>query len=101
MSRRQEIGRRLGSSTVQVSTFEMKTGPLVVGAALIGTGAVIGLAGLVIGGVAVLSATRRWVSQLEVPPNELARQKWAQARAATQAGASAWQDGVPAGTRNS
>jgi hypothetical protein len=100
MSRRQEAGQRSLPATLQVSTFELHTGPLVVGAALIGAGAVIGLAGMVIGGVAVLSATRRWVSQLEVPPNELARQKWAQARAATQAGASAWQDGVPADARS-
>ena len=99
MSRRQEAGRR-GPGTLQVSTFEMDSGPLIVGAALIGAGAVIGLAGMVIGGVAVLSATRRWVGQLEQPPAEVARQKWAQARAATMAGASAWQDGVPAGSRN-
>jgi hypothetical protein len=78
----------------------MDSGPLIVGAALIGAGAVIGLAGMVIGGVAVLSATRRWVGQLDQPPAEVARQKWAQARAATMAGASAWQDGVPAGSRN-
>jgi hypothetical protein len=99
MSRRQEAGRR-GPGTLQVSTFEMDSGPLIVGAALIGAGAVIGLAGMVIGGVAVLSATRRWVGQLEQPPAEVARQKWAQARAATMAGASAWQNGVPADSRN-
>ena len=99
MSRRQEGSRRV-PATLQVSTFEVNTGPLIVGAALIGTGAVIGLAGMVVGGVAALTATRRWLGQLEQPPAELARQKWARARAATTAGASAWQDGVPAGSSN-
>jgi hypothetical protein len=93
MSRRHEAGQR-GPGTLQVSTFELDTRPLVVGAALIGAGAVIGLAGMVIGGVSVLSATRRWVGQMEQPPAELARQQLAKARAATQAGASAWQNGV-------
>jgi hypothetical protein len=82
------------------SGFELNTTPLLVGAALIGAGAVIGLAGMVLSGTVMLAATRRWIRQMDVPPNELARQKWAQARAATMAGASAWQDGVGAGSRS-
>jgi hypothetical protein len=98
-------GRESGSA-LRISTFEVDTRPLAVGAALLGAGAVIGLAGLVVAGVALSAATRRWIAQLEVPPSELARQKWAQARAATAAGAAAgahaWQDGLtPAGTRQS
>jgi hypothetical protein len=89
------------SAGFQLSTFQLNTRPLAVGAALIGASAVIGLAGLVISGAVVLSATRRWIDQLEVPPNELARQKWAQARAATTAGATAWQNGLPADVRSS
>jgi hypothetical protein len=88
--------------SVQLSTFEVSTRPLAVGAALLGAGAVVGLAGLVVCGAALTAATRRWVEQLDVPPAELARQKLAQARAATAAGASAWQDGLAeAGARNS
>jgi hypothetical protein len=34
---------------------------------------------------------------MEVPPSELARQKWAQARTAVEAGTSAWQNGTKAG----
>jgi hypothetical protein len=90
---------------LQISTFQVDTQPLAVGAALLGAGVLIGLAGLAVAGVALTTATRRWIAQLEVPPSELARQKWAQARAATAAGAAAgagaWQDGVTAGARQS
>jgi hypothetical protein len=37
--------------------------------------------------------TRRRINEMEVGPNELARLKWAQARAAVAAGTSAWQNG--------
>ena len=89
------------AATFQLGTFEVSTRPLAVGAALIGASAVLGFAGIVISGAAAIAATRRWINQLEVPPNELARQKWAQARAATTAGASAWQNGLAAGARSS
>jgi hypothetical protein len=85
----------------QLGTFEVSTRPLAVGAALIGASVVFGIAGLVISGTVAISATRRWINQLDVPPNELARQKWAQARAATTAGASAWQNGLSASARSS
>jgi hypothetical protein len=35
---------------------------------------------------------------MEVPPSELARQKWAQAKTAAAAGTSAWQNGSKAST---
>jgi hypothetical protein len=85
----------------QVGTFEVSARPLAIGAALIGAGAVLGMAGLAISATAAIVATRRWMGQLEVPPNELARQKWSQARAATMAGASAWQNGLSADARSS
>lgn len=68
---------------------------LVSGVLLMGIGGVIGLAGLALGRSAVLAATRRWMRQRNVPPGELARQKLAQARAATAAGVGAWRDGRP------
>jgi len=89
------------AGTFQLGTFEVSTRPLAVGAALIGASVVFGIAGLVISGTVAISATRRWINQLDVPPNELARQKWAQARAATTAGASAWQNGLSASARSS
>lgn len=80
--------------------FQVSTTPLLSGAALMGIGAVLGVAGLVLSGSALAIGVRRWVQQMDVPPAELARAKWAQAKAATSAGASAWQNGLAArGTR--
>jgi hypothetical protein len=79
---------------------KFESGPLKAGAILIGAGAAIGLIGLAVSGGHVLAATRRWIDEMETPPSELARQKWAQGKAAAQAGASAWQaqnsNGAPA-----
>ena len=41
----------------------------------------------------LLSVTRQRVREIEVPPNELAKQKYAQARASVAAGTAAWQNG--------
>jgi hypothetical protein len=46
-----------------------------------------------VGGSHLLSVTRQRVREMEVPPNELAKQKYAQARAAVAAGTAAWQNG--------
>jgi hypothetical protein len=75
---------------------ELRTGPIVTGAALFGAGALIALAGLAVGGTHLFSATRRWIQEMEVPPSEQARIKWAQAKTAAAAGAAAWQNGTSA-----
>lgn len=72
---------------------QFQAGPLITGAVLLGAGALIATAGLVIGGGHLVSATRRWMNELETSPSDLARQKWVQAKAAYAAGASAWQNG--------
>jgi len=70
---------------------------LAAGGALVGIGGLLGLAGALLLGSVGVSATRRWVSQMEQPPAELAKRTWRQARIATaagaQAGAQAWRDG--------
>lgn len=76
-----------------ISAPQFSTGPLITSAVLVGAGTFIALAGLAIGGSHLFAATRRWIAEMEVPPSELARMKWAQARAAMSAGASAWQNG--------
>jgi hypothetical protein len=70
-----------------------RSGLLITGGSLIGAGALIALAGLAVGGTHVISATRQWIREMEVPPSELAKIKWAQARSAATAGAAAWQNG--------
>ena len=72
---------------------EFRTGPIITGAALIGGGSLIVLAGLAVAGSHLLVATRRWIQQMDVPPSEQARIKWSQAKRAAVAGAAAWQNG--------
>ena len=87
----------MSTSTQQSSSRpEFRSGPLITGAALVGAGALIALAGLAVGGSHLLSATRRWIREMEVPPKEQARIKWAQAKSAAAAAAAAWQNGVSA-----
>jgi hypothetical protein len=73
-----------------------RSGFLITGGSLVAAGAFIALAGLAVGGLHMLSATRQWIQEMEVPPSELAKIKWTQARSAATAGAAAWQNGVSA-----
>jgi hypothetical protein len=75
---------------------QFRAAPLITSAALVGAGTLIALAGLAVGSTHLLTTIRQWVREMEVPPNELARLKWTQARAAMAAGAAAWQNGPPA-----
>jgi hypothetical protein len=72
------------------------SGLLITGGALVAAGAMIALAGMAVGSLHVVSATRQWIKEMEVPPSELAKIKWAQARSAAAAGTAAWQNGVSA-----
>jgi hypothetical protein len=90
----------MSSTQSSGTTFQVKSGSLILGAALIGAGWVLGLIGLTICSSTVIAATRRWVKQMDVPPSELARLKWEQAKAATAAGTSAWQDGATTSQRS-
>jgi hypothetical protein len=70
-----------------------RSGLLITSAVLVGAGTFFVLAGLAVGGSHLLSVTRQRVREMEVPPNELAKQKYAQARAAVAADTVAWQNG--------
>jgi hypothetical protein len=72
---------------------QFRAGPLITSASMVGAGTLIVLAGLAVGGGHLLSAIRQWVAEMEVPPRELAKIKWSQARTAVAAGAAAWQNG--------
>jgi hypothetical protein len=71
---------------------QLQSGPLVTGGVLIGIGAVVALAGLAIAGSHVVAATRTWIKELEIPPSELAKLKWEQAKTAAASGASTWRE---------
>ena len=87
----------MSTDTEQSNSWpELRTGPMITGAALFGAGTLIALAGLVVGGSHLFSATRRWIREMETPPREQARIKWTQAKTAAAAGAAAWQNGVSA-----
>ena len=77
---------------------QLRARPLVTGAVLIGVGGMVALAGLIVGGSHLIAATRKWVQEMEVPPSDMAKAKWAQARAAASAGASAWRTGPADGS---
>ena len=70
---------------------EVNSGPLMTGGILIGVGALVALAGVAVAGRHLVAATRAWVNELEIPPNQVARLKWEQAKAAAAAGQTAWQ----------
>jgi hypothetical protein len=72
---------------------QLKTAPLVTGAALVGAGTLLALVGLAVGGGHLIEAVSKWINEMETSPSEQAKVKWAQAKAAMAAGAAAWQDG--------
>jgi hypothetical protein len=87
----------MSTSTESNSSWpELRTGPIITGAVLVGAGTLIALVGLAVGGTHLFAATRRWIQQMEVPPSEQARIKWAQARSAAPVGNAAWHNGVSA-----
>lgn len=70
---------------------EVRSGPLIAGGILIAIGTVVAMVGVGVAGAHVLSATREWMKELETPPDQIARLKWEQAKAAAAAGAASWQ----------
>jgi hypothetical protein len=67
---------------------------LLTSSALLAAAAALGIAGIGLATVAVGTMARRRINQMEVPPSELARRQWRQARAAVRAGAGAWRNGA-------
>ena len=70
----------------------MQSGPLIVGGSLVGIGFVLAAVGLAAAGAHVVSVTRQWVKELDVPPSQFAQLKWEQAKTAAAAGASTWRE---------
>jgi hypothetical protein len=63
---------------------------LITSSALLAAAAALGIAGIGLATVAVGAIARQRINRMEVPPSELARRQWRQARAAVRAGAGAW-----------
>lgn len=85
----------LGQSTNRSNALQIDSKLLRIGAVLAGVGGAVWLAGVALGGLALGSAAREWVQQLEQSPGEVATQKLRQAIAAGAAGAEAWSKGPP------
>lgn len=77
---------------IQISSTNSRA--LIVGIALVATGGLISLCGMGISGTAAINALRRWIMAQQEPPGQIVKRKISQAKAATAAGASAWQDGM-------
>jgi hypothetical protein len=65
---------------------------LMVAAALLALGTVLGMTGFAVAASALVAAGRRWYRRADLPPHHLARLKWEQAKAAAGAGSTAWRD---------
>lgn len=79
------------SQTYPLGPFQIHKAPIILGAVMVGTGGLIGLIGMLVGGTAMASACRQWFREIDVPPSEVVKQKWGQTKAATAAGSAAWQ----------
>jgi hypothetical protein len=87
----------MSSSGSSMTRFQISSGnskALMVGFGLIAAGGLISLCGIGLGGTAALTAGRRWLLAQEEAPSVMVKRKISQAKAATSAGASAWQDGM-------
>ena len=82
--------------SVPYTRFSLNSTPMIVGAVLIGAGSLIGLSGMIVGGTAMMSATRQWFHELERPSSKVAKSKLSQDTAGKMSDASAWQqaDGI-------
>jgi hypothetical protein len=63
---------------------------VIAGSILFGVGGALALAGAAVAGIAVVTAFRQRVQQMDVPPSELARQHWSAVKHATTAGRDVW-----------
>jgi hypothetical protein len=73
------------------TAFQLHKSSMITGTVLFGAGALIGLIGMFVSGTALATACRQWFRELEMTPTEAAKHKWNQTKAASAAGAAAWQ----------
>ena len=75
--------------------FQVNTTQAMTGGVLVGTGAVICMAGMIVGGSAVCSATRKWFRAQAVQSPQPVKTKWAKRPKVDMAGSMSG-NGVPA-----
>ena len=83
---------RSAMTDMQPSSANSKA--MIVGFALVATGGLISMCGIGISGTAMVNGFRRWMRAQQEPPSAVMKRKLSQAKAATTAGASAWQNGM-------
>ena len=76
----------------RLPTDDINRGTMLVAALLVGIGGVLAVAGMSVACAALAGASRRWYHRVDLPPHEIARLKWEQAKAAAGAGAGAWRE---------
>jgi hypothetical protein len=65
-------------NTQSYSPFRLKATPMVVGLVLVGTGCLMGMSGMIVGGHAMMSASRRWFLSLAEQTPQATRPKLGQ-----------------------
>jgi hypothetical protein len=88
------------SAVTEMQPSSANSKAMIVGFALVATGGLISMCGMGISGTAMFNAIRRWVRAQQEPPSAIMKRKLAQAKAATAAGASAWQNGMATSGRH-
>ena len=79
-----------GPTDLSLNDIDRRT--VLTAAVLMGVGGLVGAAGFLVAGGALAAAGRRWYRRVDLPPQEIAKLKWQQAKAAAGAGAGAWRD---------
>ena len=74
------------------SPDDINRGTVLAAALLVGIGGLFAMTGLSVACAALVAASRRWYRRVDLPPHEIARLKWDQAKAAAGAGAGAWRE---------
>ncbi len=83
-----------GSSMTRIQMGSVNSKAMMAGFALVAAGGLISLCGMAVSGTAAITAVSRWLMAQEEPPGAVVKRKLTQAKAATSAGASAWQNGM-------
>jgi hypothetical protein len=89
----------MNNSRAPQAKLQINQQQVIAGSLLFGVGGALALAGAAVAGIAVVTAFRQRVQQMDVPPSELARQHWSAVKHATSAGRDVWLKEQPAAQR--